>query len=36
MIELYKYIQEGILGDIDDTLNTADENTDRSDCKLAE
>lgn len=29
MIELYKYIQEGILGDIDDTLNTADENTDR-------
>lgn len=29
MIELYKYIQEGILSDIDDTLNTADENTDR-------
>lgn len=29
MIELFKYIQEGILSDIDDTLNTADENTDR-------
>ena len=29
MIELYSYIQEGILGNIDDTLNTADENTDR-------
>lgn len=29
MIELYKYIQEGILSDIDDILNTADETTDR-------
>ena len=25
MIELYKYIQEGILSDIDDTLNNGDE-----------
>ena len=29
MKTLIQYINEGILGDIDDTLNTADENTDR-------